>query len=185
MVQGCVMVAPDQPQADARHAAEVQTRRGLEESGRRARRRGGRQRVAAAARRGDALPRRRRLRVGAARVRRGPWRLPRQELRPRARGVCVAAAGPPPTIATSHSTSSIIRSCVRRVWRSGRRDSVRALVVLHTANSKARRLGGRRRLAWIGRAMAWRGAGARAWIVFGWGCCAAADTCSEGLFGLR
>ena len=83
-------------------------------------------------------------------------------------------AGPPPTIATSHSTSSIILSWVRRVWRSGRLDSVRASEHLHTANSKARRLGGRRRLALIGRAMAWRGAGALASIVSGWGWCAAA-----------
>ena len=65
-------------------------------------------------------------------------------------------AGPPPTIATSHSTSSIILSWVRRVWRSGRLDSVRASEHLHTANSKARRLGGAAALLGLGEP--WRGA---------------------------
>ena len=55
--------------------------------------------------------------------------------------------------------------------------------MLHTVNNKARRLGGRRRLAWIGRAMAWRGAGARASIVFGWGWCAAAGGLLGEFFG--
>ena len=84
-------------------------------------------------------------------------------------------AGPPPTIATSHSTSSIILSCVLRRRRSGRRVGARA-EQLATKRS-ARRLGGRRRLALIGSAMAWRGAGARASIVLGWSSCAAAEAC--------